>query len=254
MGRFKRYFMKTYLLFPAFNEEGSIQDLLKNIQSALDSAKIQDYEIIVVNDGSRDKTVEKIQSQPVPVTLLDHGRNKGLGQAIRTGLLHIIPQADENDIIVTGEADGTVQTDKFIQLIEAVKKGADLAVATPFIGKGFVNVPLYRRFLSRGANLLYEILFPIDGLHDYTNLARAYRASLLKKTLDYYGDQEFLTLSGFEAVPDIILKLRRFNPRVAEVPIEIDFGQKKKKSSMPVVKTILMSLALCMNHLIGRRV
>ncbi len=245
--------MKTYLLFPAFNEEGSIQDLLKNIQAALNNSKIQDYEIVIVNDGSRDKTLERIQKQSVPVTLLDHGVNKGLGQAIRTGLLYIISKAQENDIIVTGEADGTVQTDRFIQLIDAVKKGADLAVATPFIGKGFVNVPFYRRFLSRGANLLYEILFPIHGLHDYTNLARAYRASLLKKTLDHYGDQDFLTLSGFEAVPDIILKIRRFKPLVAEVPIEIDFGQKKKKSSMPVIKTILMSLALCMNHLIGRK-
>lgn len=210
--------------------------------------------MVVVNDGSSDNTALEVKqmAKELPVTLLEHEKNQGLGRAIRTGLIYIINKASDEDIIVTSEADGTMKTVKLIKLVQAVQGSADLAVATPFIGEGFINVPFYRRFLSRGANLLYEVLFPMKDLHDYTNLARAFKAPILKKALNTYGDQ-FLTLTGFEAVPDIILKLRPFKPKVVEIPSEIDFTNKKKKSTMPIVKTILMSLALCGTHLFSKK-
>lgn len=244
---------KYYVLFPAYNEHKAIERVLRETDKLFRENGLIPLELVVVDDGSHDQTaqiVKQLQSS-LPITLLQHEHNKGLGAALNTGLLYIIKKAKSDDVIVTTESDGCQDTSKLILLAKAVLDGADFAVATPLVGEGFRGVPFYRRFLSRGANMLYSLLFPIKGLDDYTNLNRAFRANVLIKSLQRYGEEHFIDRVGFEAVPDIILKLRDQKPVVKEVPIIIDFSNAERHSSMDVLKTIMNSLILCWNHLVN---
>ena len=76
-----------YILLPAYNEELDIGRLLARIEQVLVATKLP-IQILVVNDGSKDNTVGVVQSFTgrIPFEILEHGENKGLGQAMLTGL------------------------------------------------------------------------------------------------------------------------------------------------------------------------
>lgn len=237
--------MKVYLFFPAYNEEKLIEQVIRNADQVL---KNKSHSIIVVDDGSRDNTLSLLNKIDVPITVVSHAQNKGLGRALLTGIETILPLAKDEDIIVTTESDGAQPPEKLLELIQAIEKGADLAVATPLHAEGFKGVPAYRRVLSRGANVIYSTLFPIPGLNNYTNLSRAMRVSLLKQAYAKYGES-LICSPGFEGVPELVLKLRHFSPKTAEVPTTIDTSKNERKSSMNVLKTIMNSLKLCASNI-----
>lgn len=76
------------VFFPAFNEEKNIKNTVEQSLLVLKNLKLQDYEVIVVNDGSKDQTaeiVEKIIQKDKHVHLINHQQNGGYGEALKTG-------------------------------------------------------------------------------------------------------------------------------------------------------------------------
>lgn len=239
--------MSVYLFFPAYNEEKGIEKALTDAHNTLKQANI-DHTLVVVDDGSKDKTAEILNRLNLPLKIVTHHQNKGLGAALRTGIETIVPMTKPGDIIVTRESDTTQSAQVILQLINAVKEGADFSIASALHPEGFKNVPYHRQLLSHGGNLVYKVLFPIPNLNSYTNLSRAFKAELLQKALNTYQN-DLITSDGFEGVAELVLKLRKFNPRAKEVPVVIDFSTLQRPSSMRVVKTILNSLKLCFSQL-----
>ncbi|MBW2401426.1 MAG: glycosyltransferase family 2 protein, partial [Deltaproteobacteria bacterium] len=96
------------ITLPAYNEEETLPPLLDRIREAMEENLIE-YRVIVVNDGSTDGTGEMVDQMrdTMPITRIDHERNRGLGEAIRTGLLAAIEGAKDRDIIVTMDSDNT---------------------------------------------------------------------------------------------------------------------------------------------------
>ena len=90
------------ITLPAYNEEQTLPLLLERTREAMQENQI-DYRVIVVNDGSTDATADSVDemAQSMPITRVDHEMNRGLGEAIRTGLIHAIEGADERDSIGT---------------------------------------------------------------------------------------------------------------------------------------------------------
>src|SRR5437899_8990360 len=96
----------VFVVLPAYNEEANIGPLLQRIETAMGEAALR-FEVIVVDDGSRDRTAEILASRAgsMPLRIIQHPVNLGLGAAIRDGLHAAADLAAEHDIVVTMDAD-----------------------------------------------------------------------------------------------------------------------------------------------------
>lgn len=242
---------RHYVVLPAFNEGKVIREVIESTLSAFKQEGILDVVLVIVNDGSSDNTgavLGALAGDP-QVLVLEHRVNRGLGAAVQTGLAEASKRASSGDIILSNESDGTQSPRHLVELARCIGPDCNLAVATPLAEDGaFRGVKWYRRILSRGANLIYSILFPVKGLSDYTNLVRAIDADLLATAIRDSAPRPLLTKTGFEAVPELVIKLRRVGIKSRQIPLEIDHTVIQRSSSMNVIRTICRSLWLCVQY------
>ena len=133
------------IVVPAFNEASrivaAIDDIVANMPVSVGTA----WELIVVDDGSQDRTAEVVReiSDKVPsLRLMQHAANQGKGAAVRTGVL-----AAKGRVVVFADADGATPFSEAGKLLQAVREGADLAVGTRISGSG-VQRSLLRSVMS----------------------------------------------------------------------------------------------------------
>ena len=114
-----------------------------------------------------------------------------------------------------------------------------------------IGLSLQRRLLSALASVVFRVLFPIPGVKDYTCGYRAYRAGLLQRVM--VNNEDFISESGFSAMVDILLKLRRAYPDLLarEVPLLLRYDKKLSASKMNVKKTIRQTLSLIWRRRFG---
>ena len=202
------------IVLPIFNEELNLGPLFDRIDAALRKESIV-YRIVAVDDGSTDGTSAVIDSyvSRVPLRVLRHKTNQGLGVAIRSGLMEALSLASVDDIIVTMDADESHTPRLIGRMLEAIDLGYDVVIASRFQpGSETRGVPLHRQALSLGASLLFRIVFPTPGVRDFTCGYRAYRASALESARARYGDGLF-EFEGFQCMVDLLLKLRAAGSR-----------------------------------------
>lgn len=232
-----------FVVLPAYNEGPALMQLLPKI---LESLSGQPYNILVVDDGSVDNTAKVVsQFAGSEVYLLQHACNRGLGEALRTGLLAALERSTNfDDVVVTLDADDTHPPEIIPSMVSAIQAGLDMVVASRFAPGGQeIGLAWYRRLLSHGAGWLMGLFFPLTGIRDYSSGFRAYRAGFLDKAFKYYGTQ-LLESSGFAVMVELLLKLSLFNPRCGEVALVLRYDRKQGKSKMPIVRTIFGYLGL----------
>ena len=237
------------VILPAYNEEKALPLLLGRVQDSMKENGL-DYRVIVVNDGSSDGTARVVDelSASMPVTRIDHERNRGLGEAVRTGLLRAVAEAESRDIVITMDSDNTHTPGLIAGMVRGIREGNDVVIASRFrSGARIMGVPLYRRVLSRGGSWLFRLLFPTRGVRDFTSGYRAYDAALLKQAFQVYGD-EFVAESGFSCMVDILLKLRALDAIMCELPLILRYDFKYGISKMMVVSTIADTLRLAFSR------
>lgn len=237
---------RVLVVLPAYNEEENIGELLSQIKYALEQDSKTDYKVFVVNDGSRDKTqaiVEEMSNQ-MPIEILVHEVNLGLGATIRDGLYRAVQYSDRNDIIITMDADATHNPGLILRLIRMIIEGHDVVIASRFQpGARVIGLVWYRKLLSYLASMIFRITYPIKGVRDYTCGYRAIRADVLKNAMAEYGDR-FVDQDGFQCLVDILLKLRRRKLLFGETPLILRYDQKGGMSKMNVGRTIRNTLIL----------
>lgn len=238
---------------PAYNEEESLPLLLKRVKESMEENHFE-YRVLVVNDGSTDGTARVVDELKgsMPLERIDHDVNRGLGEAVRTGLLHALGGAEERDIIVTMDSDNTHTPGLIAGMVRGIREGNDVVIASRFRpGARIMGVPLYRRMLSRVASWVFRLVFPTKNVRDFTSGYRAYRAGLLKQAFDTYGEQ-FVAESGFSCMVDILLKLRGLDAIMNELPLILRYDLKYGISKMLVVRTIADTLGLLVSRRLGR--
>ncbi len=147
-------FKELSVFFPAYNEEGNISDTLKKALSALPDMA-ENFEIIVVNDGSQDKTadiVKEISAKHDTVKLVSHPKNRGYGAALRTGF----SESKYKNVFFT---DGDGQFD-----IRELKEFLPLVPECDIVAGYRIkrNDPFYRIVNAKAYNLLVRLLFGLN--------------------------------------------------------------------------------------------
>lgn len=146
------------VIIPTYNEQDNIADIIKAVDSAFSVNKIHG-EIIVVDDKSRDETIEIVQCLTIKnnnLRLIVRPEDHGLSQSILEGFKH----ADSNIFMVI-DADFSHPPILIPQFYSKIKNGADIVIGSRYTkGGGIKQWPLKRRVLSIGATFLGRILFP----------------------------------------------------------------------------------------------
>jgi len=243
-----------FIVLPAYNEEKTLPPLLGEIASALGETGYA-YRVILVDDGSADGTAGVVRkaTASMPISLVSHPVNRGLSEALKTGLLEALKEISPGDVIVTMDSDNTHVPGLILRMVRMIREGYDVVIASRFRRESrVIGVPITRRILSRGASLLFRILFPTRGVRDFTSGYRAYRASLIQEMFAAYGS-DFVNRPGFSCMVDILLKIRRRPVVAGEVPLILRYDRKASDSKMKVGETVFETLGLIGTRLFERR-
>lgn len=162
------------LIMPAFNEEKALGPLLDRTRKVLQNIT-QNYEIIVIDDGSKDKTLHICREKCV--TIIHNQNNWGKGYALREGFKYA-----RGKIIVTMDSDGDHKPEEIPLLIQPIiNKSVDVVFGTRFRRK---NHQLITSVINTFGNKLFNFLIQCLTNHKFTDSQcgfRAYRNSILKK-------------------------------------------------------------------------
>ena len=220
-------------MLPAYNEQTDIPKLLEKLEKALVDS---DYRLIVVNDGSTDRTDEILNTYKDRLNLdvILHPINRGLGETERDGFEHIAWKADRDDVIVRVEGDDTHEPKYIFDLIDKLNEGYDVVNTSRFQpGGGQLGVSPYHAFISKSANIFMRVLLSIHGVSDYSCGYRAYRAAVIQDALAIFGNNLIqLRGLGFTSTLEIIVKLNVLGCKFTEVPFILRYDQKKGGSKM----------------------
>ncbi|MEW6277576.1 MAG: glycosyltransferase [Candidatus Eremiobacterota bacterium] len=231
-----------WLLLPAFNEEASLPNLLPRIHQTF-AQRGRSYRLVVVDDGSTDDTPRLLEEYTLllPLDVVTHPINRGLGETERDGFEYIASRADPGDLIVRMDCDDTHDPAYIFTLEETIMQGYDVVSTSRFApGGGQMGLGAYRTVVSRSANIFMQVLFGIKGIRDYSCGYRAYRANIIQDAVRLFGNN-FIQLKGlgFTSTLEMLVKLNLMGCRFTEVPFVLRYDLKLSTSKMLTSLTTL---------------
>ncbi|RME49683.1 MAG: polyprenol monophosphomannose synthase [Deltaproteobacteria bacterium] len=201
--------MKTLIILPTYNEAGNIEPLIQQILG-----RTEGTEIVVVDDNSPDETgriVEEIAAGEPRVHLLRRPEKLGLGTAYIAGFRFGLDR--DFDAFVTMDADFS-HDPRFLPPLIAGIEAYDIMIGSRYIpGGGIANWELYRRLLSRGANLFARMMLALQT-RDCTSGMRCYRREVIESL-----DLSSIRSNGYSFLEEILYRCVQAGYRVGETPI-----------------------------------
>ncbi len=168
------------VLLPCYNEEVILERNLNTIVEYLESNSDKyKWEVILIDDGSKDKTGEiadKYEESYNNLRVIHHPVNLNLGNALKTGFKNA-----KGDILVVMDIDLSYSVDHIERMVdELLKTSSDIVIASPYMPGGKVtDVPFIRKVMSRWVNRFMRIAAQ-DKYHTYTGMVRAYKRDFIK--------------------------------------------------------------------------
>lgn len=218
-----------YICIPAHDEGRTVGVLLWKIRETMAELR-RDYEVLVLNDGSRDETAELMEKykQVLPLTVLAHDRRQGYGPAVERLLREAAGRAPypKRDAIVVMQADFTDPPEHLANLVKTLEGGADIVGSVPSDGS---PAPWLVRAARRLAALLggrRGALAAGDPLCGF----RLYRAKVVKAALEASAGAPLLSRDGWAANAELLAKLAPFARRVAEAPAQRRYDLRRRKT------------------------
>lgn len=165
------------VVIPAYNEEDSIGKTVHSISQLLDEKEVN-YEILIINDNSRDRTeiaLQKIASQNTKIRYINSYYPNGFGFAVRCGLENFC-----GDAVIIVMADNSDAPENILDYYEKLQDGYECVFGSRFIKGGkIIDYPVHKLIINRMANLFIQILFGLK-FNDTTNAFKAYRREVIE--------------------------------------------------------------------------
>ncbi|HKN87166.1 MAG TPA: dolichyl-phosphate beta-glucosyltransferase [Nitrospiraceae bacterium] len=201
------------VILPAYNEQDRLPPYLTSIMRYL-SQRGDPYEIVVVDDGSRDQTAPRIREfavdRPV-VRLIQLPRNSGKGAAVRAGML-----AAHGTLRLMTDADGATPIQEIERLEHALSEDNDLAIGSRFLGsrdsRYRVQARWHRTVLGNTFNRMAQRL----GLEGITDTQCGFKLFRKRVAEDLFSISR---IDGYGFDLELLYVARHRNYRIAEVPI-----------------------------------
>lgn len=236
-----------FFLLPVYNEGMAVERLLRKLQNAARASDWR-YRIVVCDDGSTDGTSDVLRrlKDELPIDVLVHDVNQGLGETIKNLFRHIAGIVEDGDVVVRLDCDDTHEPGYVSAMIAKIDEGYDVVIASRFQeGGGQIGLSLYRSIISLVANLMLKLFNPLPGVLDYTCGFRAYRGAIIRRAQQVYGDSFIQIIGlGFTCTFEKLLKFKLLNSRMTEIPFVLRYDQKLGKSKMIVSATTLGYMVL----------
>jgi dolichol-phosphate mannosyltransferase len=233
------------VVLPAYNEAEALPRLVSRVREVVASLGDQ-MTVVVVDDGSTDDTAavaEQLTTPALPVQVVRHGANRGLHGALDTGLRAALALTGPSGWIVTMDADDTHPPDLIRSMIQH-PAGASVVIASRFQpGAEIRGLTWNRSLFSNGVRYLFQIAWHLRGVRDYTCGYRVYRADILQRAYERWGDR-FVSERSFACMPDVLWKVSRIGATFAEVPLSLHYDRKPGASKMNVRRTVWRTLVL----------
>jgi glycosyltransferase involved in cell wall biosynthesis len=213
------------IVIPAYNEEKGIAAIVNRVLAVKDDLRkesIDQLELLVVNDGSRDRTCEiamEISYQDPCVKVINHPKNRGYGAALKTGFA-----LAQGELVGFLDADGTYPPEYFPQLCKAALNGGDVVIGSRMMGEDS-KMPLTRRI----GNLFFAGLLSLLGAQRVTDSAsgmRVFRKCIL--------DKLFPLPDGLNLTPVMSTRALHENLKVVELPIP--YSERVGRSKLSVIR------------------
>lgn len=198
--------MKVLIIIPAYNEELNIVKTVKDV------TENTQYDYVVVNDGSKDKTKEICESNNF--NLISLPINYGLTSAVQVGMKYALK--NDYDIAIQFDGDGQHQAKELSKLVNEIEQGSDIVIGSRFVTE---SKPKTMRML--GSNLITFIIKLTTGktIKDPTSGMRAYNRSAI---------EELVYNPGLSPEPDTIVYMIKKKKKIKEVQVEMkerEFGE-----------------------------
>ena len=211
-----------YIIVPAYNEEFVIRSTIKNLEKYFEN-------IVVVNDGSTDKTIKELKGSNI--TLINHPLNLGVGAAIQTGFQFILTHCKDAIGIITFDADGQHDVNDALQIAENLITGSeDIIFGSRFLGHQ-ENVPFIKRTALRAVNKITNFLTSVN-LTDAHNGLKGFRKSTIKEIN--------LEINGYAYETEIIMQVKKNKLSYKEIPTNIIYTDYSKKKGQKLLNGLII--------------
>ena len=210
------------VVIPAYNEEDGIQEIMSRVlavQADLAQVGVDKLELIIVDDGSSDRTQELVMAQP-GARLIRHAKNGGYGAALKTGFA-----AAQGEWIGFMDADGTYPPEYYPALYQAaVDEEADIVIGSRMAGAKS-EMPAVRRL----GNLIFAKLVSLISARSITDSASGMR--IFKKTI---LPRLYPLPDGLNLTP--VMSTRALHEQIKMVEVPIPYRERLGRSKLSVVK------------------
>lgn len=224
------------IVLPAYEEEAILRDHVLVLLEYLKTLNRRyRFELIIVNDGSRDRTgaiAERLAEEFDGIRVFEHPRNFGLGQALKTGFAQC-----RGAYVVVLDIDLSYGPEHVAQLLDQITKtGARMVLASPYMRGGrVIDVPWLRVAFSRVANWFLARASG-ERISTMTCMVRAIDGRFLRSL--------HLRSTGMDVMPEMIHKAKLLRATIEEIPAELNWALQNKvgtrrRSSLRIIRQIL---------------
>ncbi|PIP24426.1 MAG: hypothetical protein COS25_01015 [Candidatus Nealsonbacteria bacterium CG02_land_8_20_14_3_00_37_10] len=237
--------MHLSVIIPAYNEEKRLPKTLGEIDKYL-RGQNYDYEILVVNDGSKDKTVEVAQnltSQIKNLKVTGYKKNQGKGYAVRFGMLEA-----KGDLRIFTDADNSTSINQIEKMWPYFKEGYDIVIGSRDVKGAVLNPPqpwLRHIILGEGFKLYRKIIIDLWGIEDTQCGFKCFT----KKTAEDIFPKCKIDRFAFD--PEILITGKLSGYKIKEIPVYWKNDLESKVKFKSIIKMALDLIKIRLNLVRG---